>query len=44
MEFSAGAVPWEACFRALNHIGHDGPISIVWRTRAWTGRTARQKG
>jgi sugar phosphate isomerase/epimerase len=23
-------VPWEACFRMLNAIGYDGPISIEW--------------
>ncbi|NUT43309.1 MAG: sugar phosphate isomerase/epimerase, partial [Thermoactinospora sp.] len=22
--------PWEDCFRALNSIGYDGPISIEW--------------
>ena len=25
-----GDVPWEECFRALNHIGYEGPISIEW--------------
>ncbi len=25
-----GDVPWEACFRMLNSIGYDGPISIEW--------------
>ncbi|MCE7079448.1 sugar phosphate isomerase/epimerase [Streptomyces sp. ST2-7A] len=25
-----GDVPWEKCFRVLNHIGYDGPISIEW--------------
>ncbi|GIG61980.1 xylose isomerase [Longispora fulva] len=25
-----GDVPWEDCFRALNHIGYAGPISIEW--------------
>jgi len=25
-----GDVPWEACFRMLNAIGYDGPISIEW--------------
>jgi sugar phosphate isomerase/epimerase len=25
-----GDVPWEACFRMLNTIGYDGPISIEW--------------
>lgn len=25
-----GDVPWEACFRALNSIGYQGPISIEW--------------
>ncbi|GAA4638367.1 sugar phosphate isomerase/epimerase [Actinoallomurus vinaceus] len=25
-----GDVPWEDCFRALNSIGYDGPISIEW--------------
>ena len=25
-----GDVPWEDCFRALNEIGYDGPISIEW--------------
>ena len=25
-----GDVPWENCFRALNAIGYDGPISIEW--------------
>jgi len=25
-----GDVPWEACFRVLNSIGYDGPISIEW--------------
>jgi sugar phosphate isomerase/epimerase len=25
-----GDVPWEDCFRALNVIGYDGPISIEW--------------
>ena len=25
-----GDVPWEDCFRALNQIGYDGPISVEW--------------
>jgi len=25
-----GDVPWEQCFRALNAIGYDGPISVEW--------------
>ena len=25
-----GDVPWEDCFRALNSIGYDGPISLEW--------------
>ena len=25
-----GDVPWEACFRMLNTVGYDGPISIEW--------------
>lgn len=25
-----GDVPWEACFRMLNHIGYAGPISVEW--------------
>jgi sugar phosphate isomerase/epimerase len=25
-----GDVPWESCFRALNAIGYDGPISVEW--------------
>ncbi|GAB3106676.1 sugar phosphate isomerase/epimerase [Streptomyces calidiresistens] len=25
-----GDVPWEKCFRVLNHIGYEGPISIEW--------------
>ena len=25
-----GDVPWESCFRMLNTIGYDGPISIEW--------------
>ncbi|MER7503952.1 sugar phosphate isomerase/epimerase family protein [Nonomuraea pusilla] len=25
-----GDVPWEDCFRALNAIGYDGPVSIEW--------------
>ncbi len=25
-----GDVPWEGCFRMLNSIGYDGPISIEW--------------
>ena len=25
-----GDVPWEACFRMLNHIGYTGPISVEW--------------
>jgi sugar phosphate isomerase/epimerase len=25
-----GDVPWEECFRALNAIGYDGPISVEW--------------
>lgn len=25
-----GDVPWEDCFRALNSIGYEGPISIEW--------------
>jgi sugar phosphate isomerase/epimerase len=25
-----GDVPWEDCFRALNSIGYDGPLSIEW--------------
>jgi len=27
---SHGDVPWEACFRMLNAIGYDGPISVEW--------------
>lgn len=23
-------MPWEDCFRALNAIGYDGPISVEW--------------
>jgi sugar phosphate isomerase/epimerase len=23
-------VDWEAIFRAINHIGYDGPISVEW--------------
>ncbi len=25
-----GDVPWEACFRVLNSIGYEGPISVEW--------------
>ncbi|MEP6843542.1 MAG: sugar phosphate isomerase/epimerase family protein [Pseudolysinimonas sp.] len=25
-----GDVPWGRCFRALNHIGYDGPLSVEW--------------
>ena len=25
-----GIVPWEDCFRLLNEIGYDGPISVEW--------------
>ena len=25
-----GDVPWESCFRTLNAIGYDGPISVEW--------------
>jgi sugar phosphate isomerase/epimerase len=25
-----GEVPWEHCFRQLNAIGYDGPISVEW--------------
>ncbi|UFU07706.1 sugar phosphate isomerase/epimerase family protein [Ruania halotolerans] len=25
-----GDVPWEDAFRALNHIGYDGPLSVEW--------------
>ncbi|WP_017627418.1 sugar phosphate isomerase/epimerase family protein [Nocardiopsis chromatogenes] len=25
-----GDVPWEDCFRTLNRIGYDGPVSIEW--------------
>lgn len=25
-----GDVPWEACVRALNAIGYDGPVSVEW--------------
>lgn len=25
-----GDVPWERCFRTLNSIGYDGPISVEW--------------
>ncbi|MDR0285645.1 MAG: sugar phosphate isomerase/epimerase [Propionibacteriaceae bacterium] len=25
-----GDVPWETCFRVLNAIGYDGPISVEW--------------
>jgi sugar phosphate isomerase/epimerase len=25
-----GAVPWEQCFRMLNTIGYEGPISVEW--------------
>ncbi|HEY5421143.1 MAG TPA: sugar phosphate isomerase/epimerase family protein, partial [Marmoricola sp.] len=25
-----GDVPWERCFRMLNAIGYDGPISVEW--------------
>jgi sugar phosphate isomerase/epimerase len=23
-------VPWQRCFRALNAIGYDGPLSVEW--------------
>ncbi|SFB92242.1 sugar phosphate isomerase/epimerase family protein [Streptomyces aidingensis] len=25
-----GDVPWEKCFRVLNHIGYAGPVSVEW--------------
>ncbi|WP_165986726.1 sugar phosphate isomerase/epimerase [Streptomyces sp. YIM 98790] len=25
-----GDVPWEKCFRVLNHIGYSGPVSVEW--------------
>jgi sugar phosphate isomerase/epimerase len=25
-----GDVPWEDCFRTLNAIGYEGPISVEW--------------
>ncbi|MDO5738792.1 MAG: sugar phosphate isomerase/epimerase family protein [Ornithinimicrobium sp.] len=25
-----GDVPWDRCFRTLNHIGYDGPLSVEW--------------
>jgi sugar phosphate isomerase/epimerase len=31
-----GDVPWEACFRMLNTIGYDGPISVEWEDAGWT--------
>ena len=30
MSTGHGDVPWEDCFRMLNSIGYDGPISIEW--------------
>jgi hypothetical protein len=32
-----GNVPWEDCFRALNTIGYEGPISIEWEDAGMTG-------
>jgi len=26
----SGDVPWQRCFRALNSIGYDGPLSVEW--------------
>ena len=36
-----GDVPWEQCFRMLNTIGYDGPISIEWED-AGMDRLARR--
>ena len=34
MKICRGDVPWEDCFRDLNHIGYAGPISIEWEDAA----------
>src|SRR5699024_9416832 len=30
VSFGRGDVPWDSAFRALRHIGYEGPISIEW--------------
>ena len=38
-----GDVPWEACFRMLNTIGYEGPISVEWED-AGHGPVGRRPG
>ena len=39
-----GDVPWEACFRMLNTIGYDGPISVEWEDAGMDRLVGRARG
>ena len=39
-----GDVPWEDCFRALNAIGYNGPISIEWEDAGMDRLSGRPRG
>ena len=39
-----GDVPWEQCFRMLNTIGYDGPISVEWEDAGMDRLRRRPRG
>ena len=39
-----GDVPWEDCFRVLNAIGYDGPISVEWEDAGMDRLHGRPRG
>ena len=39
-----GDVPWEQCFRMLNTIGYDGPISVEWEDAGMDRLRRRARG
>ena len=39
-----GDVPWEECFRMLNTIGYDGPISVEWEDAGMDRLRRRARG
>ena len=38
-----GTIEFEEIIRALNYINYQGPLSVEWRTAAWTASTAQPK-
>ena len=42
MSKSHGDVRWEDAFRALRHVGYDGPTSVEWED-AWIGFMGRRR-